>query len=507
MGRWKSAPDDFVCPYRDNCPHMQGLSAFRMFDNYQHRTFKEHEHWLIREEMAREIESLQMANEELEQEIQRLKAENKRLHQSRFKPVKANPPRSAGTGGAPARNKRRGAPKGHPPWGRKAPGRIDRHVHVEAPLVCPHCQSATDPARGGQSSYVQEDIALAPRTVVTSYLHDTAFCPDCRRQVIHPLEGELPFAPIGPNAKATALYLRHGLKVPYRKISEAMNTLFGIDFAPASTLGFEKRAGINAKAIHQDLIGKIRVADLIHADETHWREDGANHWLWYAGNESLSVFRIDPHRSAEAAQTLLGDKIDGRLVTDAYAAYNGIECGAGRQSCLAHLLRKSKEIEGELALIDKADAASVRFCKSISALFKEACAAVVPKQARARKKLAGKFRKKIDRICRKPLAFKKAETLRSRLLPASREYPQLFTFIEHDGPATNNHAERALRPLVIFRKVCLGSRSATGSENISVFGSLTQTAALQGAKVIEMFRALFHPSPSHAQDVIFNSPP
>ena len=94
-----------------------------------------------------------------------------------------------------------------------------------------------------------------------------------------------------------------------------------------------------------------------------------------------------------------------------------------------------------------------------------------------------------------------------RLIPTSREYPQLFAFIEHGGPPTNNHAERSLRPLVIFRKVCMGTRSATGSENISVFGSLTQTATLQGAKLIDMFRALFRSSPIHAQDVIFGSTP
>jgi len=511
MGQWKTAPDGFVCPYRDNCPHLEGLSAFWMFGEYQRARLLEHEHWQIREQMAQEMASLQRIVSEQKQEIERLKAENKLLHQSRFKSSKAKSSRRDESAEDPCcgaqPQKRRGAPKGHAPWVRKVPERIDRHIHVEAPLICPHCQSATDTILGGQTSYIQEDIVLVPQTVVTSYVHDTAFCPSCQRQVIHPLEGELPFAPIGPNAKATALYLRHILKVPYRKISEAMGTLFGIHFVPASTLGFEKRAEVNARPIYQDLIQKIRVADLIHADETHWREDGENYWVWYAGNESLAVFRIDAHRTSEAAKSLLGEKLDGLLVADAYAAYNAIECKGGRQSCLSHLLRKSKEIGEELALIDGADARSVRFCKSLSVLFKEACAVVVPEQTGKRKKLADQFRKKLAPICRKPLAFAKAETLRKRLIPTSREYSQLFTFIEHGGPPTNNHAERALRPLVIFRKVCMGTRSATGSENISVFASLTQTAALQGAKVIAMFRALFRSSPDHAQDVIFGSQP
>ncbi len=157
-----------------------------------------------------------------------------------------------------------------------------------------------------------------------------------------------------------------------------MGPLFGIDFVPASILGFEKRAGVNARPIHQDLIEKIRVANLVHADETHWREDGKNCWLWYAGNESLVVFRIDPSRSSEAAKSLLGEKLDGLLVIDAYAAYAAIDCAGGRQSCLAHILRKSKDIGEELALMDAADAPSVRFCQSLVCLFKEACAAVYP---------------------------------------------------------------------------------------------------------------------------------
>ena len=511
MGRNKTAPDGFVCPYRDNCPHMEGLSAFWMFQERQRDKVREHEHWQIREQMAEEIASLRRLVLEQRQEIDCLKAENKRLHQSRFKASKPKPSQPAGVTGVPSSTlapKRRGAPEGHPPWTRKVPEHIDRHVHIEAPLFCPHCQSATETLNGGQSSYIQEDIVLIPRTVVTSYVHDTAFCPACQCQVIHSLEGELPFAPIGPNAKATALYLRHALKVPYRKITQAMETLFGIHFVPASTLGFEKRAALNARPIHEDLIEKIRAADLIHADETHWREDGKNCWLWYAGNRSLSVFRIDPHRTSEAAKTLLGDKLDGLLVTDAYAAYNAIDCRTrGRQSCLAHLLRKSKEIGQELALITEPDVPSVRFCQSVRALLKEACAVVVPQAKNARKKLIAGFYKQLDSICRKPLAFEKAETLRKRLLPSSREYPQLFTFIEHDGPPTNNHAERSLRPLVIFRKICMGTRSATGSENISIFGSLTQTASLQGAKVIDMFRSLFRSSPNHAQDVIFGSTP
>ncbi|MCF6311928.1 MAG: hypothetical protein L3J39_13840, partial [Verrucomicrobiales bacterium] len=67
------------------------------------------------------------------------------------------------------------------------------------------------------------------------------------------------------------------------------------------------------------------------------------------------------------------------------------------------------------------------------------------------------------------------------------------------------HAERALRPLVIFRKVCMGTRSREGSENICIFSSLTETVKLQGQTSLEMFQALLSSTPDQAHDQIFNN--
>ena len=104
-----------------------------------------------------------------------------------------------------------------------------------------------------------------------------------------------------------------------------------------------------------------------------------------------------------------------------------------------------------------------------------------------------------------PCCSPKAETLRTRLIPEAREHSEVFAFIEVDGPPTNNHAERALRPLVIARKVCMGTRSREGSENIAVFTSLTQTAKLHQSPIIKLFLALLTESTAKAQDVIFNN--
>jgi len=511
MSRHREAPDDFVCPWRDRCPELEKNSTSWIFGEYQRGIVREHEHWRVREEMKKELHNLEVLVAEQAAEIDRLTAENKHLHQSRFKPRTANktaPPNRAKSANPTQPSstrtpRKRGAPAGHPPWSRPVPDHIDRTVEVAAPCVCPHCQEATDRSQLGSTSYLQEDIVLRPATIVTNWVHQTAWCPGCRRKVFAKLEGELPFAPIGPNAKAAALYLRHETKLPYRKLQKLMADLFGLNFATASSLGFEKRASAQAQPIYEDLIEKMRHSDLVHADETYWREDGENVFIWYAGNEEVAVYRIDSHRSTEAAKKLLGQRIHGLLVTDAYAAYNAIQV-EGRQSCLAHLLRKAKEISEILAAMKAPDRASVHFCHQLRRLLRVACQLTIPAGKRAREEITKRMLGILDRVCgSKALAHPKAETLRKRLLPGAREYEEVFAYICFGGPPTNNHAERALRPLVIFRKVCLGTRSRTGSENVTIFSSLAETTKLQKGTVIDLFQALFGGNPTKAHAQIF----
>ena len=507
MSRHKEPPWGFSCPYEHHCPYLQGLSTQWVFSEYQRSHEREHAHWLSREEMAEENLRLLQTVRKQEEQVDQLRAENKRLHQQRFKPnsKKQDEPEDgkrknskAGTG-----KKKRGAPKGHPPWSRKIPEAIDRTIEVDAPCTCPTCNTATDLSQTGTASFVQEDIILRPRTVATEYVHTSAWCPNCRKQVIQTLENEIPFAPIGPNAKTAALFLRHELKLPYRKIALAMDTLFGLGFVPASTLGFEKRARKNADPVYRDLIEKMRACDLVHADETYWREDGKSCFVWYGGNADVAVFRIDPRRTTEAAKRLLGDRIDGLLVTDAYAGYNAIEV-QGRQSCLAHLIRKADELSKLLESMKYPDQAAVSFCQKIARLFTLACRKKIPPDKPGRNRLKRRLMELLDSICSTPLEYTKAETLRKRLIPGAREYNEIFTFIDFGGPPTNNHAERALRPLVIFRKTSMGTRSATGSENIGIFASLTQTAKLQDAPVIELFSALLTGTPNQTQAALFD---
>ena len=112
--------------------------------------------------------------------------------------------------------KKRGAPKGHPGWYRRKPNHIDKTVIVAAPEVCPHCACTNLIPVEEIKDHLQEDIVLQPRTHVTNFKHHQAFCPKCNRPVIQAAKGELPNCSIGPTTKAAAIFLRYGLRIPYK---------------------------------------------------------------------------------------------------------------------------------------------------------------------------------------------------------------------------------------------------------------------------------------------------
>ena len=72
--------------------------------------------------------------------------------------------------------------------------------------------------------------------------------------------------------------------------------------------------------IHEQLRDKVRQADIIHADETYWRINGKNAFIWFAGNSNFGFFHIDPSRSSQVALDIFGANFQGNLVADDYAA-------------------------------------------------------------------------------------------------------------------------------------------------------------------------------------------
>jgi hypothetical protein len=504
MGRYKEAPYGFVCPYRNACPHL-GMSAIwakvQINDSQNEHYQSERRHY----ENEEYVKILEKDNAKLEKRIAELEASLKQQHRLKFKANKKPADRKNGK-----KPKRRGAPAGHPGWSRRIPDRVDKTVHVEPPHTCPHCQCEGLDAVKEYHTQIQEDIVLQPLTVVTEYVHQQAYCPSCRRNVFKTADGELRNCDIGPTTKAAAVYLRHAVKLSHRDVEKVFSGLFGMPFVPASSMAFSQQVAESGQDLYDDLRSKVRAAKIIHGDETHWRIDGKNAQLWYAGNTGFDFFHADYSRSSEVALAIFGHDFNGNLVADSYAAYNAIE-PASRQVCLAHIKRKADEIADRIELlpVEKQDKASIRFCHSISRFASRCCA--IGHRRNLGELLYNKARRLIpqltklrDEICINTLKDVDAENLRKRITDTKRDGNRLLTFLEiNNMEPTNNHAEQALRLPVIFRKISFGSRSLEGAQNLAVNLSLIGTAKRQNKDPIEMFKTILLKGPEAPVEILY----
>jgi transposase len=511
MGRYKEAPFGFECLYRNACPHLGGISATWaniLISDAESDSFRDGH---LERCAEKEIKTLEAALEKANGELERLRAENKRLHQRQFKPNRH--PSDPDALQPKVAKKKRGPPFGHPPWNRRPPDHVDKTVHVPAPGICPHCGGSSLLPCQEKVTGCQEDIVLQPKTFVTQFVHDTAFCPQCRRPVFQTAPGELRNSLIGPVTKATAIFLRHTVKLSYRDIRKLFWGVFGMPFVPASAMNFDRKIAGLGNGLYEDLRAKIRSSRVAHADETSWRLDGQGAQLWYAGNRDLAFYLVDPSRGGDVALSIFGENWPGNLVADDYAGYNPVN-PASRQSCLAHLSRKAKEITQEILLLPNRlqDRASLVFCARLRDFFSECCALgkarnsgyVSFSKAKARQP---HLQRQLDALCRSALNPPHAENLRQKLIDPQRDALRLFTFLDVNGmEPTNNHAEQSLRGPVIFRKICFGSRSTAGAQTFGTNLSLITTANRQDRDPLAFFQTLLLLGPSAAQPLLYRHP-
>ena len=258
---------DYQCQYEHACPHLEGLSTRWVYDEYRRKDPEQRKLWEIIEDQEEVIGDLEKRLDQSLSDNAELEARNRALHRRQFKPRSAS--RSAADERAASQKKnpgpsKRGAPIGHPGWFRPRPDRIDATVEVPAPEQCPNCQSTRLEPIDELDEHLQEDIVLSARTVVTQYLRHQVQCLQCGQLTAGVGENEIPKAHIGPVAKSLAIYLRHEMGLSYRKVRRLFDQLFGLKFVPASAVGFDRKAAVNARAIYQDLLDKVRASHHVH---------------------------------------------------------------------------------------------------------------------------------------------------------------------------------------------------------------------------------------------------
>jgi hypothetical protein len=220
---------------------------------------------------------------------------------------------------------------------------------------------------------------------------------------------------------------------------------------------------------------QARASPILHADETSWRENGQNGYIWALstpGEDAVRYYEYDRSRGQAVVKRILDGQFRGQLLSDFYCDYN--EYAGQHQRCWVHLLRALHELKQQHGSRDDV----IVWDQAVRAQYDAAVTGLAAQEAAPQAAREAEYVVLVSVTHALGLTYAKAYdhpccALSKRLL---RHEDELFQFVLIDGlSADNNLAERSIRPLVVIRKISGGSRSREGSKTRMGLASLFET--------------------------------
>jgi hypothetical protein len=358
---------------------------------------------------------------------------------------------------------------------RSAPTHIEEHRIV----TCPDCHLRL----GGISlARCREviDVAPPPPVVVTEHRIYKGWCSGCQKWHEAPVdfsEQVLGQGRMGVRLSSLIAYLRTVMRLPLRQLREVLRDLHGLEVSLGELVELLHRTKESAQPVLDGLKTAIRASPAVQADETGWREDGRNGYIWSVSTPTIRYYEYHHSRGGEVVKHLIGENFQGVLGSDFYGGYN-LHQGL-HQRCWVHFLRDVHELKDDFP--DDKDL--WQWAKEVKTLYEQAVAWAAKgadpalsahQQHQVRVAQQHAFEQQLWAICQPYVRTTTPQhTLCERV---ERFLPELFVFVAVPGvPAHNNLAERSVRPLVIARKISGGTRSPKGSETRMGLASLFGT--------------------------------
>jgi transposase len=427
------------------------------------------------------IEKLKKQNDLLHSEVEELKRAGKRQAAPFARRKLVEHPKRSGRKAGQGKFTRREQP---------APKRVDQTKKARL-HGCPQCGSRLSDIHKHEQ-FVADIPKIQP--IITRFVTYSGYCADCHQRVRsrHPEQTSQATGAagvmVGPRAKALAADLKHRLGGSYGKVSETLNDAFGLQVSRSGWCQADQRLAEAARPVYQDLIEVVQHSSVVHADETGWRIGILSAWLWVFANQEVTVYAIRDNRSSDVVVEILGRKFPGILASDCFVAYDDQRLKAWlKQKCLSHLLKDLKEME------ESKTGRAVRFARDGTAILRAALILKAEKPGLDPATFAQRaqaLEAQLDILISRQRNLKDQDNVRfARRLRKHR--PHLLRFLYVDGlDATNNLAERQLRPGVIIRKTNGCNRTRSGAQVHSILASVLVTCRQHSVPILDYMVSL-----------------
>lgn len=452
---------------------------------------------LVRELQA-EVAALREENRRLREENAALKAENERLRKGPasppafVKPSRPKPPEGA-EGKGPRKRRTMGFGRG-----RETPTREEEHKLER----CPDCDGPVSLGSEKRRRQVIE-IPECPVEVVDHVIRGH-WCGYCNKEQVARVSpaaiGAVGEGRLGARLRSLVVLLREEGRLPFGVIRRVLSAQYGVRVSLGEVVEIVHAAARAGEGEAEAILEQLRSAPVVHGDETGWRQDGRNGYLWSFctpedAAEPLRYYRFEESRAGAVVEAALdlspseGKEFGGVLVSDFYSAYN-VHLGR-HQRCWVHLLRDLHELKEK----HPDDREVQAWAEGVKAVY-QAAKAWEPEhpgtrfEGEERRAAQLKFEARLRELARPYRETPEAppHVLCKRI---ERFLSELFVFVTDPRvPSDNNAAERSLRPCVIARKISGGTRSEKGSKTRTTLMTLFGTWKLQGKDLLETCRQM-----------------
>jgi transposase len=357
---------------------------------------------------------------------------------------------------------RPGAKPGHP--GHRQTLLAPTEVIEVMPTVCA-CGQQEFPAMTPYHTHQVIELPAIQMAVTHVVLHETQ-CPRCGRLLKAERPAEYRYG-YGPRFTALIGELSGSQRGSRSAVQEFCTSVLGVPISRGAIQRVVDRVSEAIIPHYEAIAAKARSTKVNYIDETAWYQHGVLAWLWVMVNTTVALFTVQASRDKTAFAALI-ERWAGLLVSDGYGVYQ--HWVHGRQTCLAHLIRRARGLaerkEPELAKFGYR--VRVELQRLVHWAMAPPTAGDVQTWYARMVHLIGQYRHRRDE------AGTFARTL-------EREMGALWTFVVEEGvEPTNNRAERALRFAVLWRKMMQGTHNGKGDRWVERILSLRETCRLRG---------------------------
>jgi transposase len=348
---------------------------------------------------------------------------------------------------------------------------------------CPDCGS-DELSKYGLESLQQIELPEV-KAIVTQFNRLQYRCACCGNCSTANLPKGIPNSAFGTRLMALVATLTGAFHLSKRDAMQLLKDLYDIEICEGSIINVEERVTSAIAEVYHRIHRVVTKGILCkHFDETSWRNQGKNGYVWVASTSQAVCFKIDAHRSREVFYKFVGELTPSPVVTDRYAVYNDVS--NDQQYCLAHLIRdfrkfgERKGIDGEIGNdIEKELRAA---CKS-HRQYREGLRSLKSRDHRLRNSRKRLENHLIDGLASGSNDFGNfCENILER-------FDRLWTFAKFsDVEPTNNLAERDLRKIVLWRKKSYGTRSSRGQRFVETISTVCGTLKRTGHNLFDFLK-------------------